>query len=52
MPTIGNVGPYRVFFYSNEHKPEHVHIERDGGEVKIEFFTGLRAIPTWSTTRA
>jgi hypothetical protein len=45
MPTIDNVGPYRVFFYSNEHEPEHVHIERDGGEVKIEFFTGPNGGP-------
>jgi hypothetical protein len=30
MPTIARVGPYRVFFYSNEgFEPPHVHIERD-----------------------
>jgi hypothetical protein len=45
MPTIENVGPYRVFFYSDDHTPEHVHIERDGGEVKIEFFTGPNGKP-------
>ena len=28
MPTILRVGPYRVFFYSNEgQEPPHVHVE-------------------------
>lgn len=30
MPTIARVGPYRVFFFSNEQlEPPHVHIQRD-----------------------
>lgn len=30
MPTIARIGPYRVFFYSNEgYEPPHVHITRD-----------------------
>jgi hypothetical protein len=45
MPKIRDIGPYRVFFYSNEHEPEHVHISRDGGEVKIELFTGRNGAP-------
>lgn len=45
MPKIEDVGSYRVFFYSNDHEPEHVHIERDGGEVKIELFTGPNGKP-------
>lgn len=45
MPKIEDVGAYRVFFYSNEHEPEHVHIERDNAEVKIELFTGPRGKP-------
>ena len=29
MPTIDRVGPYRVFFYSNEgNEPAHVHVQR------------------------
>jgi hypothetical protein len=29
MPAIARVGPYRVFFYSNEGlEPPHVHIQR------------------------
>jgi hypothetical protein len=36
MPTIAQVGPYRVFFYSNEgHEPPHVHIERDDSVAKF-----------------
>jgi hypothetical protein len=30
MPTVMQVGPYRLFFYSGErNEPRHVHIERD-----------------------
>jgi hypothetical protein len=30
MPTITRIGPYRVFFYSNEgYEPPHVHIQRE-----------------------
>ena len=30
MPTIDRVGPYRVFFYSNEEgEPPHVHLQRE-----------------------
>jgi hypothetical protein len=38
MGTIRTIGAFRVFFYSNEHEPAHVHIERDEGEVKIVLF--------------
>jgi len=35
MPTIAQLGPYRVFFYSNEgQEPPHVHIERDNAVAK------------------
>lgn len=29
MPTIMIVKGYRFFFYSNEHLPMHIHIEKD-----------------------
>ena len=30
MPKVADVGPYRLFFYSNERgEPPHVHVERD-----------------------
>lgn len=32
VPTVDRVGPYRIFFYSNESdEPPHVHVERDRG---------------------
>ena len=30
MPTILRIGPYRLYFYSNEHgEPAHIHIQRE-----------------------
>ncbi len=30
MPKIASVGPYRLFFYSNERtEPPHVHVRRE-----------------------
>lgn len=30
MPTVDRIGPYRIFFYSNEgDEPPHVHVQRD-----------------------
>ena len=28
MPTILRINGYRFFFFSNEHEPIHVHIEK------------------------
>jgi hypothetical protein len=36
MPNVGQYGPYRVFFYSNEgFERPHVHIERDDSVAKF-----------------
>jgi Domain of unknown function (DUF4160) len=36
MPTIALLGPYRVFFYSDEgREPAHVHIEKDDSVAKF-----------------
>ena len=36
MPNVARVGPYRVFFYSNEgDEPPHVHVEREGRSAKF-----------------
>jgi hypothetical protein len=36
MPTIGRIGPYRFFFYSNEGlEPPHVHVQRDEATAKF-----------------
>ena len=28
MPTVISLNGYRFFFYSNEHLPKHIHIEK------------------------
>lgn len=36
MPTIENVGPYRVFFTSHDiGEPAHVHVKRDRNAAKV-----------------
>ena len=32
MPTILEKDGYRFFFYSNDHRPIHVHVHYGGGE--------------------
>ena len=32
MPTIFNQDGYKFLFYSNEHRPIHVHVRYGGGE--------------------
>jgi hypothetical protein len=32
MPRIFEKEGFRFFFYSNEHSPIHVHVQRGGGE--------------------
>lgn len=32
MPKIFEKDGYRFFFYSNEHRPVHVHVRRGNGE--------------------
>ena len=39
MPTVKKIGPYRLFFYSNENdEPPHVHVERDRGSSTAKFW--------------
>ena len=36
MPTVMSIGPYRLFFYSNERgEPAHIHVRRDRGLAKF-----------------
>jgi hypothetical protein len=36
MPTIARLGPYRVFFFSNEAlEPPHVHMQREKSLAKF-----------------
>ena len=32
MPTVFIKNGYKFFFYSNEHRPIHVHVRKGGGE--------------------
>lgn len=36
MPTIEDIGPYKLFFYSDEGtEPPHVHVRRDRATAKL-----------------
>lgn len=35
MPTVLRINGYRFFFYSNEHLPIHIHIEKDEKTAKF-----------------
>jgi Domain of unknown function (DUF4160) len=35
MPTILIADGFRFFFYSNEHLPEHIHVEKDNCTAKF-----------------
>jgi len=36
MPSVGRIGPYRFFFYSNEGaEPPHVHVQREQNLAKF-----------------
>ena len=39
MPTVLRIDGYRFFFFSNEHTPEHIHIEKGDMYVRIELDT-------------
>lgn len=36
MPTLFIENGFRFFFYSNEHRPIHVHVRKGGGEAVFE----------------
>ena len=36
MPTILKIDGYRFFFFSNEHSPIHIHIEKSDSYARIE----------------
>ena len=39
MPTIFRKDGYRFFFFSDEHLPRHVHIEKGDSYVRIELMS-------------
>ena len=41
MPTILRKNGFTFFFYSNEHRPIHVHVRRGDGEAVFEVEDGV-----------
>lgn len=41
MPKIFERDGYRFFFYSNEHRPIHVHVRYGGGEAVFQVEQGV-----------
>jgi hypothetical protein len=41
VPKIFEKDGYLFFFYSNEHRPIHVHVRRGGGEAVFEVENGV-----------
>ena len=39
MPTVLRIDGYRFFFFSDEHLPHHIHIEKGDSYVRIELET-------------
>ena len=39
MPTVLRIDGYRFFFFSDEHLPKHIHIEKADRYVRIEIET-------------
>lgn len=35
MPTVFKQEGYRFYFYSNEHLPEHIHVENGDGYARV-----------------
>ena len=44
MPTVFTQDGFRFFFYSNDHRPIHVHVRKGDGEAvfSVESAVGLR----------
>ena len=36
MPTVFRIDGYRFFFFSDEHTPEHIHIEKGDSYARVE----------------
>jgi hypothetical protein len=39
MPTVLHINGCRFFFFSNEHKPKHIHVEKADMYARIELET-------------
>ena len=39
MPTVLRVNGFRFFFFSDEHLPLHIHVEKGDGYMRVELET-------------
>lgn len=39
MPTVLRVDGFRFFFFSDEHLPFHIHVEKADGYIRVELET-------------
>lgn len=39
MPTVLKVNGFRFFFFSDEHTPVHIHVEKGDGYMRVELET-------------
>ncbi len=46
MPTIFRKDGYRFFFFSDEHLPKHIHIEKGDSYIRIEL-TSLKVTDSY-----
>ncbi|WP_456430322.1 DUF4160 domain-containing protein, partial [Nitratifractor sp.] len=47
MPTVLRKDGFRFFFYSDEHTPSHIHVEKGEAYARIEL-DSLRVTDTYS----
>ena len=54
MPKVFEKDGYKFFFYSNEHRPIHVHVRRGDGEAVFNVEESVRAsrVPEYEGQRA
>jgi len=50
MPTVLRVKGFRFFFFSDEHLPKHIHIEKGDGYARVEIET-LRVTDSYNLNR-
>ena len=39
MPTVFKIDGFRFFFFSDEHTPVHIHVEKGDGYMRVELQT-------------
>jgi hypothetical protein len=50
MPKIFEKDGYRFFFYSNEHRPIHVHVRYGGGEAVFDIEEAIELRESYGLT--